>query len=348
MNAPVYAPNLPEIRPDAAEDIPVIDLGPYLAGEPGARERLGAELRHALEEVGFYFVINHGIEQPVVDGAFEAARLVHGLPLDDKMAVRFNEHNIGYEPLGGSVTRHSRINANNKPNQVEAFFIKRELPADHPDVVAGKRFRAQNRWPAGAERARELSLAYADAVERMGKSLLPLYALALDLPADHFDVAFAEPMYTLRLSHYPQQPARDENTFGIAPHTDTGFMTFLPFNEVAGLAIRLPTGRWVDVPSLPGAYLINSGDLLRRWSNDRFLSTPHRVINASGRERYAVPFFMDCDIRHVMACLPTCVKPGEEPKYPPITYTDYMGWYRSQNYGQPADAAAASTATPAA
>ncbi|RYF65381.1 MAG: hypothetical protein EOO22_22770, partial [Comamonadaceae bacterium] len=114
MNATELAPNLPEVRPDAAEDIPVIDLGPYLAGAAGARDRLGAELRHALEEVGFYFVVNHGVAQSTIDGAFDAARAIHALPLEDKMAVRFNEHNIGYEPIGGSVTRHSKINANNK------------------------------------------------------------------------------------------------------------------------------------------------------------------------------------------------------------------------------------------
>ncbi|GAA5237069.1 2-oxoglutarate and iron-dependent oxygenase domain-containing protein [Verticiella sediminum] len=337
MNEPVYAPSLPEIRVDAKEEIPVLDLGPYLAGEPGALDRLAEELRHALENVGFYFVMNHGIDQALIDGTFAAARrFFDELPLERKMARRFNQHNVGYEPIGGSVTRHSKINENNKPNQVESYFIKRDLPAEHPDVVAGVRFRAQNQWPEDLPGFREQCVAYAAAVERLGKSLVPVYARSLGLPADYFDKAFEEPMFTLRLSHYPQRPPQqEEDVFGIAPHTDTGFMTFLPFNEVAGLSIRLPTGRWVDVPGLPGSYLINSGDMLRRWTNDRFLSTPHRVINRSGRERYAIPFFMDCDIRWRMECLPTCLEPGQTPKYPPITYTEYMSWYRAQNYAAP-------------
>jgi len=337
MSDTVFAPTLAEIRPDAKEEIPVLDIGPLLAGVPGARERLAGELQYALENIGFYFIVNHGIAQSLVDGAFEAARLVHAMPLEDKLALRFNQHNIGYEPVGGSVTRHSALNTNNKPNKVEAFFIKRDLPADHPDVLAGLRFRAQNQWPEAVPEVRTLSMAYAGAMEKLAKSLLPLYALALDLPPDGFDEAFKEPMFTLRLSRYPRQDVIEENQFGIAPHTDTSFMTMLPFNKIAGLWIRLPTGRWVEVPSMPGTFLVNGGDLMRRWTNDRFLATPHRVINASGQERYAIPFFMDCDYHWRMECLPTCVKKGEEPGYPPITYAEYLSWYRNQNYGVATD-----------
>ena len=92
----------------------------------------------------------------------------------------------------------------------------------------------------------------------------------------------------------PPHDAPAENEFGIAPHTDTSFMTLLAQNRIPGLSIRLPTGRWVDAPAIDGAFLVNGGDLLRRWTNDRFLATPHRVLNRSGQERYAIPFFFDC------------------------------------------------------
>ncbi len=326
------APSLPPIRPGAREDIPIIDLGPLRAGEAGALERLGTELRHAFEEVGFYFVVNHGVPQSLVDAAFAQAARFHAQPLETKLAIRVNQHNVGYLPFRGATTRHSQINPNNKPNLNEAFFAKRDLPADHPDVLAGKPFCCVNQWPEGLPGFRETALAYQDALEGLALSLLPGYALALDLPADFFTEAFRAPMYTLRMSHYPRQEVVEENEFGLAPHTDTSFMTLLAQNKVPGLAIRLPSGRWVDAPAIEGAFLVNGGDLLRRWTNDRFLATPHRVINRSGAERYAIPFFFDCGADHVMAPLPSCVSADTPAKYEPITYTQYMTWYRNQNY----------------
>lgn len=322
------APSLAAIRADAPEEIPVLDLADYRAGTPGARERLGQALRHALEEVGFYFIVNHGVSADLIAGAFEAARRFHDLPEDAKLALRINQHNIGFLPLRGSVTRHSKLNADNKPNLVEAFFTKRERPPGTPEQP----FRAPNRWPEGLPGFKDAVLAYQDALEALGKSLLPLYATALELPPDWFTAAFAEPMYTLRLAHYPRQDVVAENEFGIAPHSDTSFMTLLAQNDVPGLSIRLPNGRWIDAPPLPGSILLNGGDLLRRWTNDRFLATPHRVINRSGQERYAVPFFFDCGYDWRMTCLPTCTGPGNPPKYEPITYPEYMTWFRNKNY----------------
>lgn len=332
MNQTIYAPSLAAIRPDAREEIPVLDIGPYLAGSAGAYERLVEEMRYALENIGFYFVINHGISQDLIDGVFDAAKIFHALPLEQKMALAFNENNVGYVPLKGSTTRHSALNTNNKPNLVESHFIKRDLAPTHPDVVAGKRFRGQNLWPQTSPQVRQLAMAYAAAAERLGSSLLPLYAGALGLPSDWFAQAFAEPMFTLRLSHYPQQPPAAQNTFGLAPHTDTSFMTLLPQNEVQGLSVRLPNGNWIDAPAMPGSFLINGGDLMRRWTNDRFLATPHRVINKSGQERYAAPFFLDCNYDCSMECIPTCLPADGQPSYPPITYPEYLAWYRAQNY----------------
>ncbi|HJQ60388.1 MAG TPA: 2-oxoglutarate and iron-dependent oxygenase domain-containing protein [Vineibacter sp.] len=332
------APSLPPVRPDAAEDIPVIDLGPYRAGAPGTLRRLGGQLRRAFEEVGFYFVVNHGVPRDLTDAVFAEAARFHALPLERKLAIRINQHNVGYLPIRGATTRHSQLNANNKPNVNEAFFAKRDIPADHPDVLANKPFRCLNQWPDDLPGFRATVVAYQQAMEGLALSLLPAYAVALDLPVDHFAAPFAEPMYTLRMSHYPRHDAPADNEFGLAPHTDTSFMTLLAQNQVPGLAIRLPTGRWVDAPAIDDAFLVNGGDLLRRWTNDRFLATPHRVVNRSGGERYAIPFFFDCGAEHRIDCLPTCQSPDNPPRYEPITYTEYMTWYRNQNYGPAADA----------
>jgi isopenicillin N synthase-like dioxygenase len=328
----VYAPSLAPIRHDAPETIPVLDLAAYRAGDPAALQQLGAELRYALEEVGFYFIRNHGVSPALIAGAFEAARQFHAQPEDAKLALRINEHNVGYLPFRGSVTRHSTLNANNKPNRVEAFFIKRDLPADHPDVDGNRPFRGANRWPPGLPGFREATQAYSAALEQLGRSLLPLYAVALDLPPDWFAAAFTDPMYTLRLAHYPRQDLVEDNEFGLAPHSDTSFMTLLAENDTPGLSIRLPNGTWLDAPALPGSFLVNGGDLLRRWTNERFLATPHRVISRSAEDRYAIPFFMDCGYDWPMRCIPTCESAANPAKYEPITYPEYMTWFRNKNY----------------
>lgn len=326
------APSIPPVRPDAVDEIPVLDLGPFRAGASGAKQRLAADIAHVFEHVGFYFVINHGIAQSLIDDTFAAAKRFHDQPLEKKLEVRINEYNVGYLPMRGGTTRHSALNANNKPNVNEAFFLARELAADDPDVVAGKPYRCVNRWPRELPGFRETCLAYAGALERLAASLVPVYALALGLPETYFNEAFARPMFKLRMSHYPPHDRSADNEFGLAPHTDTSFMTFLAPNRIAGLSIRLPSGRWIDAPPIEGAFLVNGGDMLRRWTNDRFLATPHRVINRSGSERYALPFFFDCGAEYVMTCLPTCTGPANPPRYEPITYVEYMRWFRSMNY----------------
>lgn len=331
-SAPSLAPSLAPIRRGAVDEIAVLDLGAYRAGEAGAKERLAAQVRHIFEDVGFYFIVNHGVPPSLIGETFEAAKRFHDQPLEKKLEIRLNEFNIGYLPMRGGTTRHSQISPNNKPNVNEAFFCARDLAADHPDVLAGKPYRCANKWPRDLPGFRETCLAYSRALERLARSLVPLYALALDLPETHFDAAFANPMFKLRMTHYPPQPAGAGNEFGLAPHTDTSFMTLLAPNHVPGLSIRLPSGRWIDAPPIEGAFLVNGGDMLRRWSNDRFLATPHRVLNRSGAERYAIPFFFDCWAEHRMECLPTCTGPGNPSKYEPITYVDYMTWFRNMNY----------------
>jgi isopenicillin N synthase-like dioxygenase len=330
----VYAPSLAAIRPDAPETIPVLDLGPLLRGDPGAVPALGAALRDAFENVGFYFVVNHGVPQSLIDATFAAAKRFHDMDIDRKLALRMNKNNVGYMPFKGSTTKHSPLNPNNRPNLVEAYFTKRELPPDHPDLLSAQPFRGPNLWPDDLPGFRDDVLAYHAAMEKLGVRLLPLYATALELPPGYFAPLFTAPTFTLRMSHYPQQDVVEDNEFGLAPHSDTSFMTMLAQNDVPGLSIRLPNGRWVDAPSLPGSILVNGGDLLRRWTNDRFLATPHRVINRSGQERYAIPFFMDCDYDVTMECLPTCREDETPPKYEPITYPAYMTWFRDLNYSR--------------
>jgi len=311
--------------------IPVLDLGPYLAGRPGALPATAAELRAALEGVGFFIVVNHGVPRELIERTFAEARRFHAQPYATKMALRMNEHNNGYMALGRYAVWTSDVNTNDKPDLNEAFFVKRERAPDDPLRRSGRRFVGPNVWPAELPGFRETVLAYTGAVDALGRRLLPACAVALDLPPDSFDAAFAESQFSFRLSHYPPVPA-EPNQFGIAPHTDANFLTFLAQTEVPGLQLRLPAGAWLDVPYVPDSYAVNAGDMMHRWTNGRFKSTPHRALPPVGRDRYAIPFFLGPHIDTVIACLPTCRTPDTPPLFSPITYEDYLRWWYDANY----------------
>jgi len=314
------------------EMIPVIDLGPYLAGAPDAMERAAAQLRTALTEIGFYFIVNHGVPEPQIRELYRQVARFHGQPLEKKMEVRIDRHNVGYLPMRGDTLRTSTVQAVTKANFNEALFVARELPPDHPDVQADRRFRGANRWPGDLPGFRESVVSYCETMERLLLKLLPLYARALQLPADYFDAPFRDCQYKLRATHYPPQEVSADDEFGIAPHTDTSFLTFLAPNDVPGLSIRTRSGKWIDAPAIPGAYVVNGGQMLQRWTNDFFLATPHRAINRSGGERYALAFFCDSNIDWPVASVPTTVGPDKPPKFPTTYYTDYMALYQKRTY----------------
>ncbi len=299
--------------------MPLIDVGPTLRGEPNALEAAAGQLRYASEQVGFYFLAGHGISPDLIEQTFTSAKTFHAQEMDAKLALKANSDNCGYMPMKGSITKTSKVNVNTKPNLNEAFFVKRD-DTNH------------NQWPPRLPEFRVHTMAYTKAMENLGRRLVPIYARALGMPAEYFDNAFTHPAFTLRLSHYPDTPALEDNEFGVAPHTDGSFMTFLPPNPVQGLAIRLKDGTWFDVPTIEGAFVVNAGDILARWSNDVFVSTPHRVINRSGGDRYAIPFFLNTNPETMITCLPTCLPPNEAPKYQPMTAREYQQWFQRTNY----------------
>jgi isopenicillin N synthase-like dioxygenase len=317
----------------AAEKVPVIDYGPYFAGEAGALEQLAEGVRHACERTGFFYILNHGVPQDAIDRAFDASRRFHALPLDQKLELRLNQNNIGYMPMNASVQAASTVHKATKPNQNESFFVSHDRGADHPDVRAGIELRGQNQWPEGLPGLREDMMAYFHALGAMCGRMLPAFAVALDMPPDFFAPFFADESHaTLRFLHYPPQEDMADNTFGTAPHTDNSFMTALARTDVPGLAIRLPSGEWFPPPLVPGTFLINLGNIMRRWSNDRFLSTPHGVINESGTDRYSIAYFHSPNPDAVIECLPSCVSPDNPPRYPKAMYRDLVLEFYRANY----------------
>jgi len=316
-----------------AAAIPVIDYGPYFAGEPGALERLGAELRHACGNVGFFYIKGHGVPQALVDRTFAAAKRFHAIPLDQKLALSLNQNNIGYLPINASAQNASTVHKATKPNQNESFFVSHDRDADHPDVRAGIPLRGRNQWPDGLPGFREDVMAYVTALDALCARMIPAFAAALDLPADFFTPLFAnEAHITLRMLHYPPQQVVEDNQFGQAPHTDNSFMTVLARTDVPGLAVRLPSGEWFAPPLIPGTFLCNLGNMMRRFSNDRFLSTPHGVLNDSGTDRYSLAYFHSPNPDAIIQPVPSCVSADNPPKYPPTVYRELVLAFFRANY----------------
>ena len=300
-----------------ANRIPVIDVADYLAGRPGALQDTARKIHDALTTVGFMMITGHHVPHALIEQTFGEAKRLHDLPMATKLAMRLNEHNNGYMAMGRYAVWTSDVNKNDKPDLNEAFFIKRERAPDDPLRRSGRRFVGANVWPDESElpgfRSRVL-----DTPTRWMRSrgaCCRRWRSALDLPPDWFDEAFRESQFSFRLSHYPPVAAA-ANQFGIAPHTDSNFMTFLAQTDVPGLQVRMPSGEWLDVPYIPGSFAVNSGDMMQRWTNGRFKSTPHRASPPVGRHRYAIPFFLGPQFDWVIECLPTCTDADNPPRWP--------------------------------
>lgn len=313
--------------------IPVIDVSAYVAGRPGALDATARQLHDALTQVGFFVITGHDVPRALIDRTFVEAKRFHEQSMAAKLAMKLNEHNNGYMAMGRYAVWTSDVNKNDKPDLNEAFFTKRERGPDDPLLRSGRRFVGPNMWPdeAALPSFRANVLEYVRTLDDFACRFLPAVARALDLEPDFFATAFADSHFNFRLSHYPPVPA-EANQFGIAPHTDANFMTFLAQTGVPGLQVRTPSGDWLDVPYIPGSFAVNSGDMMRRWTNGRFLSTPHRALPPVGQDRYAIPFFLGPRFDQEIACLPTCTDADNPPRWPPITYAEWLAYWYDANY----------------
>jgi len=150
-------------------------------------------------------------------------------------------------------------------------------------------------------------------------------ALALGIERDFFDARFAEPISVFRMIHYPpRHTARSADQPGAGAHTDYGCVTLLYQDDAGGLQVRNVHGEWIDAPPIPGSFVVNIGDMMARWSNDRYTSTPHRVISPLGVHRYSMPFFAEPHPDTEISCLPNCSSADNPPKYPPVTSAEYL------------------------
>jgi len=313
--------------------LPVIDIAPLAGPDEGAALATARALCAAYEEIGFAYVSGHGIADDLLQAAFAQSRAFHASPLERKQRLAINAAHRGYMGLASSTVVTSTVNRNTHPNLSESLMLMHALADDDPRVLNGEPLAGPNQWPDWLPAFRPAIEAYIDAADAVCRRLLRGFELGLGLPPGYFAPMFAEPVTFLRLLHYPPHPAdAPDNQFGSAPHTDYGCMTLLAQDDSGGLQVRHRDGHWIDAPPLPGAFVLNVGDIMAVWSNDRFVSTPHRVVNRSGGDRYSIPFFFDPGMDTRVSCLPGCHGPDNPPRHAPVRYGDYLMARLDRNY----------------
>lgn len=312
--------------------LPVLDVGPFLAGDPDALAPLAEELRFACENVGFMALRNHGLAPERIEAIFDITERFHALAPEQKSAIAINQHQRGYIKPGATLVRHSTYNKNTKFDSNETLVVASDYAADNQHKLAGKRFYGDNQFPDGLPGCRGTIMDFLNSTTAFGKRLLPVWATALGLAPDFFAPYFDNNFTYLRLAHYPPVADVGDNEFGLGPHSDTGFMTILPQADVEGLEILATDGTWFRPPHMDDAVIVNTGQFLERWTNGRFLATPHRVVPPRERDRYSVACFVNPAFEPVCECLPTCHGPGNPPRHEPESYWDFFSWYITNAY----------------
>ncbi|WP_157015594.1 isopenicillin N synthase family dioxygenase [Mesorhizobium xinjiangense] len=303
------------------DTIPVIDLKPLFEGGADGRRQVAEEIGKACRGIGFFYLAGHGIPASMRENVFAMAKTFFESPEAVKKTALYSaaSGNRGYIPMKGEA-----LDPTKAPDLKEAFNIGLDLAPDDPEILSGQKFRSLNLWPDVPD-FKETMLGYFDAVWHLGRTLHTAFANELGIVTDFFDDKLDRPLATLRLLHYPARPAQlDEGQLGAGEHTDYGCVTLLATDEVGGLEIRTRDGRWLSAPFIPDTFVCNIGDCLMRWTNDTYVSTPHRVVSPAGRERYSIAFFLDPNPDAVVECLPGCATEDNPAKYPPIRGDDYL------------------------
>ena len=313
-------------------EIPLIDLSPYFVGDPADKRRVANEISRACERIGFFMVSGHGVDPALIERARRESVAFFGLPMKEKLAIRKPEGDLavrGYEPVG---TEHlsATIGVEAPPDLKESIsFGPIDVPG-HPSchTEAAAPCYAPNIYPQHPAGLRQTIEDYIRALDLLGWHLHRLAAIAFDLPEDHFDGMLERGFSILRVLNYPEQKsAPKEGQLRAGEHSDYDNLTIcLIEDKPGGLQARGPDGTWVSVPAIPGSFVVNIGDFLMRWTNDRWKSTRHRVLNpphASG-DRLSFCHFIEPNYDALIECLPTCHSPEQPAKYPPITAGAYM------------------------
>jgi isopenicillin N synthase-like dioxygenase len=325
--------------------LPVIDLSALDApAEPSqAQADLAQQLDAACRTHGFFYLRGHGLPPALIDAIFDVSRRFFALPLQTKSRWHVAQSGglvRGYDPIGWQ-----GLEAGRPADLKESFYLGVDRPAGDPLVLAGTPQHGPNTWPDEAlvPGFRATCEAYAAAMAQLGHRMMGLLARALGLRPNYFEPFLQDPMPVLRLLQYPpQQESQQTGQIGSGAHTDWGAITLLLQDDAGGLQIMGANGQWFDAPALPGCLVVNLGDLMQRWTHDRYRSNLHRVVHrTAGRSRQSVAYFFDIDYHAVVETLPTCRPPEGQPlRYAPITAGEHIeAMYRKTTRAdQPTDA----------
>lgn len=313
----IYSP------PRNAETIPIVDLA-GCSTSAKAREAVALGLREACRDIGFFYVANHGVPEALLKAQLTAAARFFALPDEPKLALSAEKsaRRLGYESMSRQV-----LDEGSAADLKESFMYSLPAVPSASGEAGG--------WPTGLPGFVEQMIRYHEHMRALGGRLMELIALSLELPEDHFNAAFADAAYAVRLLRYPPQPAvGPNNQLGAGAHTDWGAITLLYQDDAGGLEVRNAAGHWLRAQPIANTFVVNLGDLMRRWTNDLYQSTRHRVLNnTSGRDRYSIATF--CSPGHAwrVECLPTCLPSGARPRYAACTVGDHMREMAIRTYG---------------
>ncbi|MCJ1300641.1 hypothetical protein MMC08_003438 [Hypocenomyce scalaris] len=303
-----------------AESIPIIDVARIYSEKLEDRQAVAEEIREACHRIGFFYVINHGLNPKDQNGVFEQAKRFFGQPTEKKLQVDTalvpNEY-VGYHPM-----KHYNRNERKHHDLSEAFNLAYSAEQD-PENESNDP--GTSIWPE-LPGFKEVMYAYHTPMLQFARKMTKIFALALHLPEDYFDEYIKRPEAGMRILHYPQQEHSVDDQNGIGAHTDFECFTIVNQDMSGGLEVLGKSGKWIKAKPVPDSFVINIADCFMRQTNDFFVSTVHRVINKSGRERYSIPFFYGLDRKMPLDPIPTCVSEENPMKYPVMTAGEYYLW----------------------
>lgn len=311
--------------------VPLVDIAGFESGSTERKRAVAREVGKACESIGFLIVRGHDVPARLVEEMVNVTYEFFELPTEEKLRYVSPSRDIyrGYfAPESTNLANTLDVAA--PPDLCEFFMMSR---FDDPAAARASGFRDElatywwpNIWPKRPARFREVWQAYYDAMEELGKRLMRIFAVALELPReDWFDDKIDNSISPMIVNYYPPQPEPPRpGQLRRGAHTDYGSLTIVHQDtDTGGMQVQWRDGKWYDVPCIPGSFVVNLGDLMARWTNDRWVSTMHRAVNPprehAGLRRMSVVWFQQPNFDAEIACIPTCMGPENPPKYEPTT-----------------------------
>jgi isopenicillin N synthase-like dioxygenase len=330
-------------NPVMTNPVPIIDISSFFGTDAAARQRVAREVNAACTDIGFLIVTGHGVPSALIDEMRVVSRQFFDLPTDEKLRQKMPPDRYrGYIALGNEALANS-LDEQTPPDLKESFSIGPmvEVSDEYHRAAKPGNFFAANIWPDRPGRFRTVWECYYGEMESLSTSLMRIFAIGLGMEENFFDDKVDRHISNFSVIHYPEQPRPPlPGQLRAGAHTDYGSLTIVkPDNAPGGLQVMTKDGSWMDVPNLEDGFVVNLGDLMAEWTNDRWVSTMHRVVNpprgaALGSRRLSMTFFHQPNYDAVIECLPTC-RSAERPAHYGTTTSGEHVWMKINKHRQP-------------